>query len=437
MEIDYKSYIKNYVLYCVLFFVPALFSVEIRENNFARFMEAIQIDDVATFKELQFDVDVNHKDEEEMTPLLCSIFAPSSECFELLLKDTRVDVNAGGKKGLHALLAAAILGNLKIIKKLLGDERVDVDAQDDCGFTALHGAVSSHNAHKNQVVCLLVKKISVDIPENKGYTALMIAVLDENIPAIQCLLQNGADHLATNDKGDYPYEMASDYIKQVIRETLEQMYKVKSDVSVDELIKEIDLEEIPQAVRLLPHIDDINATGGRRGFTPLILALIKDLDIFDLLLADPRLDINATDKEGRTVLIHAVLEGDIERLKKIIRLPNIEIDKPDSEGYTPLIHAVMRKDETIIEILLLHGADPNQKNREGNNSFGLATEEMEFEEMVKKIEQEKKRQDALLRRQEAIRKQKVIRQQVKKAIRDLRQPSLFNPEVFRSKRRFQ
>ena len=60
----------------------------------------------------------------------------------------------------------------------------------------------------------------------------------------------------------------------------------------------------------------------RSGEFPLIGVNIED-DIFEELLADPRVDPNQVDSRGRSPLMIAAQEGDVDRVKTLLRCPKV------------------------------------------------------------------------------------------------------------------
>lgn len=120
-------------------------------------------------------------------------------------------------------------------------------------------------------------------------------------------------------------------------------------------------------------------------------------------------DVNLLDADGRTGLMHAVLDSDADaqmvqflvkaganvhwhdggqkwtalhfaardnkyEIVKTLIQAGAEIDAVDSFGNTPLWRATMecRGDYSVIRLLLNNGADPSRKNNSGNSPIDLA-----------------------------------------------------------------
>ena len=63
-------------------------------------------------------------------------------------------------------------------------------------------------------------------------------------------------------------------------------------------------------------------------------------------------------------LIEAIRDHDHERTLALVEDPKL-VDRPDERGVTPLMHAVIAKNYNAIDLLLVHGADPNAVDEDG------------------------------------------------------------------------
>ena len=103
-------------------------------------------------------------------------------------------------KGKTALMYACDKGNLKIIGKLIVDYKLDINAQDDKGLTALMHAVINEQKH---VIELLVS-LGADqsIQDKDGYTALMHACKEKDKKKYQKELEKYNDEYVENRNDD-------------------------------------------------------------------------------------------------------------------------------------------------------------------------------------------------------------------------------------------
>lgn len=92
------------------------------------------------------------------------------------------------------------------------------------------------------------------------------------------------------------------------------------------------------------------------------------------LLQDPRVDVNAKNRNGKTVLHLAAREGDVESVRVLLQDPRIEVNARDNDGYTVLIQsACYSAVEVIRELLKDQRVEVNASNNNGNTALHLAT----------------------------------------------------------------
>ena len=109
---------------------------------------------------------------------------------------------------------------------------------------------------------------------------------------------------------------------------------------------------------------EVNAKD-RGGYTPILRALEKsNLEIADLLLARPEIDLNAQGASGVTVLMQYVGLNNDEMVRKVLDR-GANVDLQDSDGDTSLHRAAQSGNVKILDLLLARGAKPDVKNKVG------------------------------------------------------------------------
>mmetsp|Transcript_22512 Transcript_22512/g.46040 ORF Transcript_22512/g.46040 Transcript_22512/m.46040 type:complete len:343 (+) Transcript_22512:124-1152(+) len=83
-------------------------------------------------------------------------------------------------------------------------------------------------------------------------------------------------------------------------------------------------------------------------------------------------------------LIRATINRDVRALNHILTQPGVVVDAPDSRGRTALHFAAQRGCSESVDILLLHGANPHQKAKDGKTALTLAMEN-NHHELVEKL----------------------------------------------------
>ncbi|KAH6909309.1 ankyrin repeat-containing domain protein [Coprinopsis sp. MPI-PUGE-AT-0042] len=139
-----------------------------------------------------------------------------------------------------------------------------------------------------------------------------------------------------------------------------------------------------QAVRYLLQCTGVNVNSqDLKGTTALIAAAqqgdlavvemllqtheISHLDVLGVLLRNPLVDVNLSDKMGRTTLIWALSHGDcLEIVDELLRVPNLNIEAADNDGWTALFWASHFGCASILTALIQsHNSDVNAMDKTG------------------------------------------------------------------------
>ena len=132
-------------------------------------------------------IDVNAKDRFERTALIRAAEEVHTEIVKLLLAVPGIDVNAKDMDGETALLCAVLRDRTEIAKLLLAVDGVDVNAKDKNGKTAL--IMVAEEGHTEIVKLLLaVDGVDVNAKDKDGRTALRIAAKEGHTEIVEQLL---------------------------------------------------------------------------------------------------------------------------------------------------------------------------------------------------------------------------------------------------------
>ncbi|WP_367898388.1 ankyrin repeat domain-containing protein [Leptospira sp. WS58.C1] len=109
------------------------------------------------------------------------------------------------------------------------------------------------------------------------------------------------------------------------------------------------------------------------GRTPLMVAIIEELDEVVSILLKNGANADAQDKDGYAALHFAVDRFQVKNVQALIK-SNVKIDIQDANGNTPLSNAVFEYEGKgdIIKLLLKAGAKPKLKNFHGVSPLELA-----------------------------------------------------------------
>ncbi|XP_028386819.1 2-5A-dependent ribonuclease [Phyllostomus discolor] len=282
---------------------------------------------------LEDGADVNfHGEEGGWSPLHNAVKMRREDIVHLLLRHG-ADPRLRKRNGATPFIVAGIVGHMGLLELLLS-KGAQVNERDHHGFTAFmeaacYGEVEALRfLYENGAEVNLGRETMEDQKKLKkgGATALMDAAKQGHVEVLRVLLDEmGADVNARDNMG-----------RSALIHALENLKK--SDVVMD--ISRI----------LLDHGANVNVRG-EKGKTPLILAVEKDhLDVVKMLLEQKHIEIDETDREGKTALLWAVE-------LKLTKIAKLLCDKGASTDCGNLIYLARRCYDTALEKLLLdHGA---------------------------------------------------------------------------------
>ena len=218
---------------------------------------------------------------------------------------------------------------------------VDVNIQDQKGWTAL--MIASHNGHVKVTELLIREGANVNVQSNVGDTALILATKQNKTDCVQKLLEFGANVNIQGENGRTALMHASD----VKNET------GKCATALIDGGAKLDIQDI----------------GGR---TALSMAILERNFITVDKLIKAGADVNLADFGGHTALHVLVYTGDVESIKKCIKagadLNNVKL----LEKFSPLCLAAKARHVDCIKELIRAGADPNILDEDGHTPLMIS-----------------------------------------------------------------
>lgn len=316
---------------------------------------------------LQAGADINVRDEHDMSPLLVAARSGPLEMMNFLI-EKGADARAKSRRmtALHAVLEASSQLQAEMILALINAD-VDLEARNLAGETALrsamkhkyfataelllrHGAVPEAEVIKtlcfdamdhgsdSAIELFLKKYTNVEGRDNDDGTLLHIAVRYGRESFTQMLLERGANIEVRNDWGCTPLCMAV----RCGRDSITKM--------------------------LLARGAEIEASNSK-GYTPLYIAARFGRESITIILLERGADIEAINHSGFRPLYGAVAGGHISTLQLLLDCGadlSTTLDHGNPRGGTLLHCAIQTSNLTIVEALVMAGADVNSRDFHGN-----------------------------------------------------------------------
>ncbi|KAG7469244.1 hypothetical protein MATL_G00126830 [Megalops atlanticus] len=218
--------------------------------------------------------------------------------------------------------------------------------QDDDGDTALHIAVvQGQDAVVHRLIHTLVQaNKDLDIYNNLRQTPLHLAVITNQAPLVQALLQAGSDPGALDRNGQTAAHLCCEH-------------------GLGACLQLVLSHHSPSACLEVRNYE---------GLTPLHLAVQNGNKELVRLLLDSGANIDAVDiKSGRSPLIHAVENNNMEMINFLIE-NGCNVNAQSYSGNTALHSACGRGQVEAVRILLRNGADSSLKNYHNDTALMVA-----------------------------------------------------------------
>lgn len=252
----------------------------------------------------------------------------------------------------------------------------DPKGRSEYGRTALMYAVMNTSKSEHcpylEAAKELLNRAIVDAEDENQYTALHYAIKNDNLPAIDLLIEHGADVNHKNGSGQSLVQMLiSQPIDQYTVPMLKKLQAAGADLLCTYKGKNLlglgdFTNKHSQAVcRYLraTGVDDKDLFA--HGITELMYAILwEDKEWFHALLST-NINVNAQDKRGRTALMLATSNDNIEFITALIA-KGAQLNLRDERQSTALLYA---NAEEVMLCLLKAGTDFNVCNNHGSTIF--------------------------------------------------------------------
>ncbi|MBM7557798.1 ankyrin repeat domain-containing protein [Halanaerobacter jeridensis] len=279
------------------------------------------------------------------------------------------EINTTLENGVTPLMISTKAGQLEITKKLL-EAGAEVEATNEKGKTALEIAIRNQNPQlinllrnygaeyepdktdlmqavfkgdDDKFQAELKKSQAINKKDADGHTPLIWATKFGDLQQVKALVKNGAD-----------------LEKETARGQTALFYACKQEA---EKIAKFLIDQGAQ----VNNFDNLD-------FTPLMIS--KNINIVKLLV-ESGAEVNYETEHGFSPLGIAASRGDSELVEYF--LENLDLQQTEDNGFKPLKNAITNQNQAVIQQLLEAGVDPNYKD---NVALDYAIKEGE-EELIR------------------------------------------------------
>lgn len=322
--------------------------------------------------------DINPEGRGKMHPLILAVNKGNIEIVRMLL-EKKAQLDVGDRDGATALHMAANFAYNDILALLL-DAGADPNTKNLIGATALH--VAAHKGNFFALNALLGAGAHVAHDSSCKMTPLSLAVNANHLECVQALLQAGVDPNSVDGDGMTSLMRAAKNSHIACMQFLLDSGAMSNFVNpingYTALTVAAQYGKVDAAKLLLDIGVNINATN-KDGATPLVIAIIAGRPNIVELLLKSGADITVCPNQGHSLLyMLSCSHADAQTIKDICALFQevkeqlLTFDAADFAGDFAMHHAASRKDAHVLEFLVRSGADINKCNRYGETPLYVA-----------------------------------------------------------------
>jgi len=344
--------------------------------------------------------------------LLWAVKNEEWEIFDRVLQNTELDINIKDKQGstvLNELVKKLSLSDntydkqrcLSYVKNLLNRSDIDINTQDEQGNTPWANILVYNNYEnlsaeafeyldKLEDVFYAREDLNVNLQNNRGETALLLAAKANRVVTVEKLIAKFAD---VNIQDNHGYTALIEAVKRQYSTLLSVLLEhEKIDVNIKNengdtafsismnFLLDRDARAKGIANKLLDRDDvDVNIRNDL-GAAPLITAYVnKYNDILTIILKKENVDVNIRGTLEETLLMEAGYEGNYKLAQYLLGRGDIDINAFDKDGNTALITTIRRLDENgengyaVMKAILAHPDLDINASKEGKTTGNALT----------------------------------------------------------------
>jgi len=315
-----------------------------KENNYQKLLTIL----------IEYGLDIDRKDEHGKSILFYAIDNKDFEAIEFLL-NAGADINTQDKDGKTVLFQECLKGyqNYEMLDYLF-EKGIDIDHRDFDEKSVIDDLAEmiliQNNGKKPSsrrfldivengdyfklLKRLIIKRPKLNQSRSDGKTIIFDTIHYNNIELTKVFLNNGADINKLDNDGNTPLSCMID-----------EGLKAKTKKERQEFLERV--------VFMLKFRVDVNITDkdGRTIFHKAVMA--DDYELVEKLLSK-KTDLNIKDKQGRTVLHHTQWKGNF-KIARLLISAGADINEVDNAGFSILNYAAILGHAKLVMVLIASG----------------------------------------------------------------------------------
>lgn len=312
--------------------------------NWFPLMEAVATNNTASVKNLiQSGCDANATLADGTTALILGVIAGYPRTVKALLSAPGIDVNRRGNEGITALSAAIIHNRQQCFSHLLEAENLDHTAADAHGNTPLMYC-AMHNRAKMAEALILANELAHRGLNIEGKSALDLArdfnaadcipILEsvDNVRAVKQLKMLGID---STDKTQAITQAILNNNVPALQLMIQAGWPIKTwNTIASSPLSFAASTGQAECLQLL-----LQAGANVNSYAPLKCAVINgQTECVRILISTPDIQINKTDSSGNTPLYHAIVNGHTECANLLLQSPGMNIQEESKAFFQAIKH---------------------------------------------------------------------------------------------------
>merc|ERR1719221_151807 len=307
------------------------------------------------------DIEVNKANSNKDTALMIASNESHPGVVRLLLSKDDIDVNAQNADLYTALMCGCDKGNEEIVRSLLDQEDIDVNLQDSNRETALIWACDKE---KSEVISMLLQREELSRSDSNVESLVHVVMKQatekrDMDSVIKTAVSKGMPDIAVWFLKADNLDLKPEFYQDILLQAVQNCQVSLIEYLLDRNLADVNHTDVNTNTLLIHAVNNSND---------------KSYDVAKLLIKK-NVNVNAQGKERNTALMIACDNSRLDLVNLLLLNSDVDVNLEGEDLYTPLIIASGKDDLDVVRTLLKHdGIEVNKRGHEGKSALVLAAE---------------------------------------------------------------